>query len=57
MSEAPVTVKLVTQTHSGSATVTVDVSFGAASLEEALRLIRVATDGAPMLKSPEEGRS
>lgn len=54
MSEAPVTVTLSTETRSGNATVHVTVHFGAHSLEEALRLIRVATDGAPMFKSPEE---
>lgn len=56
MSEAPVTVVLATETQSGNATVKVSVHFGAASLEEALALIKRATDGAPLLKNPEEGQ-
>jgi hypothetical protein len=57
MSEAPVTVTLTTETQSGNATVKATITFGTADLESALRLIRVATNGAPLLKTPEEGRS
>lgn len=50
----PVVVSLTSETHSGSATVTVTVTFGAADLDTALALIKRATDGAPLLKTPEE---
>lgn len=56
--DQPVIVTLTTETQSGSAIVKVTVSFSAPTLEMALHMVRVATDGAPLFKNPlEEGNS
>lgn len=51
-----VVVAIETETTSGQAKTHVTISFRAPNLEEALRMVRVATDGAPLFKNPlEEG--
>jgi hypothetical protein len=43
---------------SGNSTMHVSLNFTAASLDEALRMVQRATDGAPSFKNPlEEGQS
>ena len=49
-----VTVTLHSHWSSGSSEMDSTIEFMARSLDEALRLIRVATDAAPIFKSPEE---
>jgi len=49
-----VLVELTGDWSSGTASVHCTVHFQAPSLEQALVMIRRATDGAPMFKNPEE---
>lgn len=53
----PVVVNLTGEWQSGSSQMQVSIHFNAATLDEALALIRRATDGAPLFKNPlEEGQ-
>jgi len=52
----PVTVSLRAHWQTGSSEMDVTVSFSASDLDEALRLIKRATDAAPIFNNPlEEG--
>jgi hypothetical protein len=52
----PVVVTLTGEWQSGSSQMHVTINFSAANLDEALVLVKRATDGAPLFKNPlEEG--
>lgn len=50
-----VLVELTTDWSSGNASVHCTIHFSAPDLDSALALVHRATEGAPMLRNPEEG--